>query len=235
MPHSPQAHAYLRAARPHFIVAYLVFFAGGLVLGRVEGQAVSTGYAVTSAAILVVAAVAVHFRDEAYDWVHGYDREHGGAGVVRDGTLGHITLSRAGAALAAAAALGITVLCVLQPLTLAAGIPGVAMILFHNHLTERVAYGHEMVTALSYGTAVMWAYLSQGWTPTASFVLFSLFAFLVALAFVPYQARGAFADDKKNGKKPRPGTLGIDTVGLVSIAVGLVSLVVLYGALLALP
>ena len=235
MPFRSITYAYARAARPHFIVAYLVFYAGGLVLGRVEGETISAGYAATSAAILVVAGVAVHFRDEAYDWVHGYDREHGGAGVVRDGTLGHKTLSRAGAALAAAAALGIAGLCVLQPLTLAAGIPGVAMILFHNHLTERVAYGHEMVTALSYGTAVMWAYLSQGWAPTTSFALFSLFAFLVALAFVPYQDIGDYAVDKKNGKKTLTVTLGIDRVGLVSIAVGLVSLVVLYGALLALP
>jgi 4-hydroxybenzoate polyprenyltransferase len=64
--------------------------------------------------------------------------------------------------------------------------------------------------------------------------LFSLFSYLVALAFVPYQDIGDYEYDRRSGKKTLTVRLGPDKIGILSIMIGLAAILVLYGALLTL-
>ena len=228
------ARGWVIASRPQFVIAYVIFFFGGIVFGKVQGFDPSPDRIIGSIMVMVIAALAVHYRDESADWSAGYDREHGGAGVVRSGLLSAGALSRVGAVLAACAIGLIALLCYYEPWAAIAGVPGIVMILFHNGLTERISMGHELVTALSYWSAVTWAYSTQGWQVTRAFALFSLFSYLVALAFVPYQDIGDYEYDRRSGKKTLTVRLGPDKIGILSIMIGLAAILVLYGALLTL-
>lgn len=226
----------LRATRPHFLWAYLVFSLGGIVIGLIgEAAALGLRYAVFSIITVIICAIGVHFRDEYADWVDGFDSEHGGAGVIREGLVAPSTLRRWGVVFTLAGIAMVLVHTFLVPQLLIVAVPSIIVIIWPNYLTERITLGHEIFTAFSYWAATLWVYLGQGWALSMPVLLYSLFSFMIALAFIPYQDIGDYAVDKKNGKKTLTVRLGVEHIANLSIMIGILSLLVLYGVLLTLP
>ncbi|MHA2271836.1 MAG: UbiA family prenyltransferase [Candidatus Hodarchaeales archaeon] len=222
----------VRLARPQFLAAYTIVGITGIAFG------VSRDREITDASTLLfgflpilIAATSVHFRDEAGDWLASYDKEHGGAGVIREGLFQEKTVRYSGFFLMVIAiALGIFQ-AFNTPILFLVGIPMLLVILFPNYLTEEVPLGHELVTASSYGGTILWVYLYQGWPMNLQIALATLFIYLIVLALIPYQDIGDISADLKSGKKTITARLGLDEVGQLCIALALLSLLTLCLAL----
>lgn len=226
----------LKATRPHFLLAYTIFGGGGIIIGLAQGKIISNiTYLVIAYFTIILAAIGIHFRDEAVDWRNGYDLEHGSVGVIREGILSEKFLMILGIILSIISVGSIIAQIILHPWMLLPGIPSFLMIIGANFLTEKVPLGHELVTALSYWGVILWMYLSQGWVLNLSVILFSIFGYFVALAFIAYQDIGDYKVDKKNGKKTLTVLLGIDRIGLVSIGIGLIALIILFACFMVWP
>lgn len=223
----------IRLLRPQFLLAYLIVASGGIVVGFKQGFELTTeSFAFYSYLPIIIAAMGVHLRDEAGDWISGYDREYGGMGVIREGIFSVKTVRTWGIVL-----IGIGfVIGILQAITYTImffiGIPMAIVIILANYLTEEVPLGHEAITASSYWGAFLWVYLAQKWPINLSVLLFSLFTYLMVLALVPYQDIGDYEVDLKRGKKTLVVRLGLDRTGFLCILIGLLGWIVLYFALL---
>lgn len=212
----------LRATRPHFLWAYLVFSLGGIVIGLIGvGNSLDQRVALFSIATVIVCAIGVHFRDEYADWVDGFDTEHGGAGVIREGIVAPATLQTWGIVLTLVGIAMVATHAFFVPRLLIVALPSIVVLIWPNYLTERITLGHEVVTAFSYWAATLWVYLGQGWTLSLPVLLYSLFAFMIALSFISYQDIGDYAVDKKNGKKTLTARLGVEHIANLSIMVGI--------------
>jgi 1,4-dihydroxy-2-naphthoate octaprenyltransferase len=229
----------VRLARPQFLIAYLIVGTGGLVIGVRQGFNIDPFIAIYSIIVVIISAIGVHYRDEAGDWAAGYDQEYGGMGVIREGTLSEDTVRLLGRIIS-----GVTIIMGIiqavylylsenQPSLLIIGIPIFIMIIFVNYLTEEIPLGHEVITSGSYLTTFYWIYLAQSWSITTTVIFFSIFLYLVVFALVPYQDIGDVEVDTKTGKQTLTRKLGLDGVGLLSIFMGLISLVFLYLSLLS--
>lgn len=229
----------IRLARPQFLFAYLIVGVGGLVVGAQQGLDIDIFVALYSVIVVLISAIGVHYRDEAGDWAAGYDIEYGGMGVIREGTLSENTVRLLGRIISIITiTMGIIQALYLfiaknQPTLLIIGVPIFIMIVLVNYLTEEIPLGHEIITSGSYLATFYWIYLAQAWDITISVLFFSVFVYLIVFALVPYQDIGDVETDAKTGKKTLTRKLGLDGVGLISIFVGLTSLVFLYLALLS--
>jgi 4-hydroxybenzoate polyprenyltransferase len=223
----------IRVLRPQFLVAYLIVGLGGLVVG------IAQGYELTNKSLgfyaflpIIISAMGVHLRDEAGDWLAGYDTAHGGMGVIRDGIFSVKAIKTWGILLTL---FGVTI-GIFQALEylimFVVGIPMLIVIIFTNFLTEQVLTGHELITAGSYWGSFLWIYLAQKWPLTMSILLFSLFMYVIVLALIPYQDIGDYAVDAESGKKTLTVKLGLDGIGHLSIFIALMALLILYIALL---
>lgn len=229
----------IRLTRPQFLIAYLIVCIGGLVVGVRQGFNIDFYVALYSIIAILISAIGVHYRDEAGDWAAGFDIEYGGMGVIREGTLSENTVRLLGRIISfITIIMGIIQAIFLSlsknnPILLIIGIPIFFMIAFVNYLTEEIPFGHEIITAGSYLAAFYWIYLAQAWNITTYVFYFSIFVYLIVFALVPYQDIGDVKVDTKTGKQTLTRRLGLDRVGLVSIFIGLISLVFLYLAILA--
>lgn len=228
----------IKLARPQFLIAYLIVCIGGLVVGVRQGFEIDSYTAIYSIIVILISAIGVHYRDEAGDWASGYDIEYGGMGVIREGTLSENNVRSLGRIISfITIILGIVQAIVLSlskndPILLIIGIPIFIMIVLVNYLTEEIPFGHEIITAGSYLAAFYWIYLAQSWNVTTYVIFFSIFVYLIVFALVPYQDIGDVEVDAKTGKKTLTRKLGLEGVGILSIFVGLISLVFLYLAIL---
>ncbi|MBN1786575.1 MAG: UbiA family prenyltransferase [Candidatus Methanofastidiosa archaeon] len=230
------AKAYLIATRPQFLFAYLMLSLGGIVIGVSQGFGpVKVNALVMSMSTVIIAAIGIHYRDEASDWDKGYDREVGGMGVIRNGTLSSPELRRWGVLLNLVAFALIAYQVIIIPELLIVGLPASIILMWPNYLTEEVTLGHEAIISFSFWATMMWVYLGQGWDLTMPTMAFSVFAFMLAFAITPYQDIGDYEADRKSGKKTLTVRLGIDGVGQLSIFIVLVSLFFLYYSLIILP
>jgi len=227
--------SYLLATRPQFIFAYFMISLGGLVIGRVQDMPhIGTGALALSLATVIVAAIGVHYRDEASDWDRGYDKVSGGMGVIRNGRLTSSELRRWGIFFNIIAFGLIIYQTVFNYDLLIVAVPASIVIIWPNFLTEEVRLGHEFFSAFSYWATLLWIYIGQGWELTLPTAIFSVFVFLMAFAIIPFQDIGDYDVDKKSGKKTLAVSLGIDGVGHFSIFLILFSLLFLYATLLTL-
>ncbi|MFX1512550.1 MAG: hypothetical protein ACFFCQ_08185 [Promethearchaeota archaeon] len=233
MDSTKQIFGFIRLLRPQFLLAYLIVGIGGITIGLTQDQKLTTSsFGILGFLPVILAAIGVHLRDEASDWVNGYDTEFGGMGVIREDVYSVKTVQILGFLFTI---IGI-ILGVLQALFLPSlwliGLPMLVVIVFVNYLTEEISLGHEGVTASSYWGTFLWAYLAQDWPITLSIALFSIFVYLLVFALIPYQDVGDYDVDRKNGKKTLTARLGVDGIGQLSIFIALSSLLVLYSALL---
>ena len=223
---------WLRATRPQFLFAYIVLGLGGLFIGLALFKILpSVSYAFLSFTTIILSTIGIHFRDEAADWLDGFDIEYGGVGVIRKGILEAKSLQFWGRLLDMIA-IGIAVVhAYLVPSLIYVIIPISLVIIGANYLTERVFLGHEFFPALSFAMSFLWVYLGQGWPFTTGILYFTLFAFTMVFALAPYQDIGDYETDKKSDKKTLTVKLGIDAVGQFSILIALLSLFLLYAAI----
>ncbi len=223
----------IRVVRPQFIVAYLIISFGGLAIGLAQEYEQTSGSLGLYAFIpIIIAAMGVHLRDEAGDWIAGYDKEHGGMGVIREGLFQVGTIRLWGLILTITAiAIGF-IQAATNPIMFTIAIPMSIIVIFTNYLTEEVPAFHEILTASSYWGSFLWVYLAQHWPLTPSIMLFSIFIFVIVFALIPYQDIGDYEVDSKSGKKTLTVKLGLDGVGHLSIFIALFSLIILYAALL---
>lgn len=222
----------VRLARPQFLAAYTIVGITGIVFGiSRDREIMNAGSLFFGFLPILIAATGVHFRDEAGDWLAGYDKEHGGAGVIREGIFQEKTVRYSGFFLTAIAIVIGIFQAIQTPIIFLVGIPMLLIILFPNYLTEEVPLGHELVTASSYGGTFLWVYLYQGWPINLPIVFATIFIYLIVLALIPYQDIGDISADLKSGKKTLTVKLGLDEVGQLSIALALLSLLALCLAL----
>ncbi|HMF33949.1 MAG TPA: UbiA family prenyltransferase [Candidatus Lokiarchaeia archaeon] len=226
---------WIRAMRLHFLFAYVVLGLGGIFIGLAQFKILnSIPYALLSFAIIIIMCIGINYRDEAADWIDGYDAEIGGTGVIREGILEARPLQVSGRLLNTIAG-GLAIIQIyFEPQLIYLAIPVAIMIIGSNYLTEKVTLGHELMPAFSFAATFLWVYLAQGWRLTQGTLLFFIFSFIIIFALVPYQDVGDYEADKKTGKKTLTVKLGIDKVGLFSIFIALVSLLFLYFAIYAL-
>jgi len=224
----------IKVIRPQFIFAYFIVAFGGLIIGLAQGFTINLSLAIFSYIAIGLAVVGINCRDEAYDWVAGYDLEYGGMGVIRDGIFEAKTLKRWGIGLNLAAIILFLIQILMFPLLLIPFIPGLVIMIEANYLTEKISLGHELISAFSFWDVLLWTYLGQGWILTIPTILFSIFAYLMALSYIAYQDIGDYEADKKSGKKTLTVELGLDRVGMFSIFIGLMAFIVLYIAILSL-
>jgi len=228
-----QLRGVIRVIRPQFIIAYVIVGMGGLAIGIGQGYELTTESLGLYALIpILIIAMGVHLRDEAADWAAGYDKEHGGMGVIREGLFQVKTIKTWGFLLSIIGVIIGFIQTIGGPIMLIVAIPACIVIIFTNYLTEEIPLGHELITASSYWGAFLWMYLAQKWPLTLSILLFSLFIYMIVLALIPYQDIGDFDVDSKSGKKTLTVKLGLDGIGNLSIFIALFSLIVLYIAIL---
>ena len=224
----------IKVIRPQFIFAYFIVAFGGLIIGLAQGFTINISFAIFSYIAIGLAVVGINCRDEAYDWVAGYDLEYGGMGVIREGIFEAKTLKRWGTGLNLAAITLFLIQALMFPLLLIPFIPGLVIMIGANYLTEKISLGHELIPAFSFWGVLMWTYLGQGWILTIPTILFSIFAYLMALSFIAYQDIGDYEADKKSGKKTLTVKLGLDRIGMLSIFIGLMAFITLYIAIISL-
>ncbi|MFX1478085.1 MAG: hypothetical protein ACFFCI_08130 [Promethearchaeota archaeon] len=228
-----QVIGWIKALRPKFLISYVVLGIGGIIIGIAHSEnQINIPLLVLSFFTILLAGVGVHYRDEASDWLAGYDIESGGVGVIREGILQVKPLQIVGRILTTIS-LGLAVLHVFLVWQLIyIIIPIVIVILASNYITEKVTLGHEFGPAFAYSMALLWVFMGQGWVVTFSTISFVLFAFLFVFALVPYQDVGDYEADIKSGKKTLTVKLGIDAVGQLSILIAVISLIFLYASIL---
>ena len=79
---------WIRAMRIQFLFAYIILGIGGLVIGYIQFHIpIESVQATLSFVIIFISVIGINFRDEAADWLDGYDKIYGGAGVIREGLL----------------------------------------------------------------------------------------------------------------------------------------------------
>ncbi|HME54573.1 MAG TPA: UbiA family prenyltransferase [Candidatus Lokiarchaeia archaeon] len=220
---------WVRATRPQFLVGYIGAGVIGLLIGFSQFKALpSIPFAVLDFVIVILSAIGVAFRDEAADWIAGYDLESGGVGVIREGIIDARPLQRVGRTLnIIAGGLAVYHFLLVHQLVYI-GIPSAIFMIGTNYITERITLGHEIVAAFSFPAAFLLLYIGQGsWQLNLGTLLFAVFLFLLAFGLVPYQDIGDYEIDKKTGKKTLTVKLGIDRVGLFSITIVMVSTFVL--------
>ncbi|HME54565.1 MAG TPA: UbiA family prenyltransferase [Candidatus Lokiarchaeia archaeon] len=227
--------AWLKATRAQFLFAYFIISLGGIMVGFALYKFLpSFTIACLSFVTIIVAAIGINFRDEAADWITGYDAEHGGVGVIREGFLSAKSLEISGRFIDTIALILAFYQVILVPVLLYVFIPATILVLGANYLTEEIFLGHELSPALSFALSFIWVYLAQGWQLTLGILLFFLFVFVVVFALVPYQDIGDYESDKKTGKKTLTVKLGVDGVGQFSILMALMAMLLLYFSINAL-
>jgi len=228
-----QAIGWIKAIRPKFLVSYVVLGIGGIIIGiNHPGNTIDIVLLILSFITIITAGIGVHYRDEAADWLAGYDLESGGVGVIRDGILKVKHLQIVGRILTIIS-LGFAILQVFITWQLIyILIPLVPVIVLSNYVSESITLGHEVAPAFAYSMSLLWVFLAQGWIFTLSTLYFVIFAFLFVLALVPYQDVGDYEVDLKTGKKTLTVKLGIDAVGQLSIIIAVISLIFLYLSIL---
>ena len=211
-----QAIGWIKAIRPKFLVSYVVLGIGGIMIGiNHSGNKIDIFYLILSFITIITAGIGVHYRDEAADWLAGYDLESGGVGVIREGILKVKPLQIVGRILTLIA-LGFGIFQIFFVWELIyIFIPLVPVIVFSNYVSEKIPLGHEISPAFAYSMALF----------------FVIFAFLFVFALVPYQDVGDYEVDLKSGKKTLTVKLGIDAVGQVCIIIAVLSLIFLYLAI----
>jgi 1,4-dihydroxy-2-naphthoate octaprenyltransferase len=224
----------IKVIRPHFIIAYFIVAYGGLIIGLAQGFSINISLAIFSYIGVGFAVVGINCRDEAFDWIAGYDVEYGGTGVIRDGIFKANTIKRWGIIFNLTAIILFLIQILMFPLLLIPFIPGLIIMIGSNYLTEKIFLGHELIPPISFWATMLWTYLGQGWGLTIPIILFSIFDYLMALTLVPYQDIGDYEADKKSGKKTLTVKLGLDRVGMLSIFIGLMAFIVLYMAIISL-
>jgi 1,4-dihydroxy-2-naphthoate octaprenyltransferase len=230
-----QAIGWIKAIRPKFLISYVVLGIGGIIIGINHfGNQIDIFYLILSFVTIITAGISVHYRDEAADWLAGYDLESGGVGVIREGILKVKHLQIVGRILTVIA-LGFGIFQIFFVWELIyIFIPLVPIIVFSNYVSEKIPLGHEISPAFAYSMALLWVFLGQGWNFTISTFFFVIFAFLFVFALVPYQDVGDYEVDLKSGKKTLTVKLGIDAVGQVCIIIAVLSLIFLYLAIFTL-
>ena len=188
----------IKATRPQFIIAYYIIGAGGLIIGLAQGFTLNIISAIYAYIAVGFAVAGINCRDEAYDWVAGYDIEYGGMGVIRDGTFEAKTLMRWGIILDIVAVILFIPPVFFYPLLLVPLIPGVIVMIGANYLTEEIPLGHELMPPLSFLTVMLWIYLSQGWGFSIPTIYFSIYTYLIVLTLLPYQDIGDRAARSRN-------------------------------------
>lgn len=230
-----QVIGWIKAIRPKFLISYVVLGIGGLILGITQsGNQINIPLLSLSFFTIILGGVGVHYRDEASDWLAGYDIESGGVGVIREGILQVKPLQIVGRILTTIS-LGLAILQVfLVGQLIYIFIPILIVIVASNYITEKISLGHEFGPAFAYSMSLLWVFMGQGWVVKFSTISFVLFAFLFVFALVPYQDVGDYEADLKSGKKTLTVKLGIDAVGQVSILIAVISLIFLYITILTL-
>jgi len=228
----------VKLTRPQFLIAYFIVAIGGLTMGLRENYSIDLSMAIFAILNVLLSAIGVHYRDEAGDWGSGYDKEIGGMGIIRNGIFTEDSVRNMGRILSfLTILLGIFQALILliienQGILFQIGIPIFVMIIFVNFLTEEIPLGHEIITAGSYFATFYWVFFSQNWILTPSVLFFSFFLYLIVFALIPYQDIADLEADAKTGKKTLASKLGLDGIGHLAIFIGLLSLLLLYVALL---
>jgi 1,4-dihydroxy-2-naphthoate octaprenyltransferase len=168
---------WIKVLRPKFLISYILLGIGGIVIGIHAGNEINNPLLALSFITILLAGVGVHFRDEASDWLAGYDVESGGVGVIREGILGVKSLQNVGRILTGISLVFaiLNVFLVWQLIFII--IPIAIVIVASNYLTERISLGHEIAPAFAYTMALLWVYMGQGWNITISTIWFATFAF----------------------------------------------------------
>lgn len=215
--------------RPQFLLAYTIVGIGGVTFGFVQLQIVPNLFVMLYAFIpLILAAMGVHLRNEAFDWLAGYDREHGGMGVIREGIFSPKQVKIAGTILIIAAFL-MAIYQILGNLTLLfVATPMGAVIIYADYIGRQKAGLRELIIASSYWGSFLWIYLGVGWPITAAILVLSIFVFMIVFSLVPYQDIGDYQVDLQSGKTTLVVRLGLDKTGILCIFVALISLFFLY-------
>lgn len=228
-----QVVGWIRALRPKFLVSYVLLGFGGIVMGIINPEnELNITLLTLSFITIILAGIGVHYRDEASDWLAGYDIESGGVGVIREGILKVKHLQIVGRILTGIS-LGFAILQVFLVWQLIYIIvPIVIVIIISNYISEEVPLGHEIAPAFAYSMALLWVFMAQGWAVNFSTIWFVIFAFLFVLALVPYQDVGDYEADLKSGKKTLTVKLGVDAVGQLSILIAVISFIFLYLSIL---
>ncbi len=226
----------IRLLRPQFILTHIIAGFGGLAVGLAYGfELTKDSLGLYAFVPIIIIGIGVHLRDEVADWTAGYDAEHGGMGIFREG-LFHVKTVRAWGFLLSGIGIVIGLLQTIgTSVMLIVAIPACIVVIFANYLTEEIPYGHELIIGSVFWGVFMWMYLAQKWPLTLSIILFSLFIYILFVAMIPYQDIGDYEADLKSGKKTLTVELRIDGVGHLGIFVALFSLVVLYFALITSP
>ncbi len=226
---------WIRAMRIQFLFAYIILGIGGLVIGYIQFHIpIESVQATLSFVIIFISVIGINFRDEAADWLDGYDKIYGGAGVIREGLLTPKSLQITGRLLNLIGFLLAVLQTWFKPQLIWLLVPIFLVVLGPNLLTEKITLGHELFPAFSFIASLLWTFLGQGWVLTAPTIWFSVFGFVMVFALVPYQDIGDYEADKKSGKKTLTVRLGIDGVGQLMIGVALISFVFLYITLITL-
>jgi 1,4-dihydroxy-2-naphthoate octaprenyltransferase len=230
-----KAIGWIKALRPKFLISYILLGIGGIIIGIIQpGNEINITLLILSLITIILAGIGVHFRDEASDWLAGYDVESGGVGVIREGILKVKPLQIVGRILTIIS-LGLVILHVFLIWQLIyIFFPIIIVIVVSNYITEKIPLGHEIAPAFAYSMALLWVFMGQGWTVSFSTIFFVIFAFFFVLALVPYQDVGDYEVDLKSGKKTLTVKLGIDTVGQLSILIAIISIIFLYISILTL-
>ncbi|MEJ2277921.1 MAG: hypothetical protein P8Y70_09265 [Candidatus Lokiarchaeota archaeon] len=164
-----KAIGWIKAIRPKFLISYIILGFGGIVIGIINSSnKLNAPLLILSLCTILLAGIGVHFRDEASDWLAGYDKIAGGVGVIREGILKVRSLQITGRVLTAIS-LGLVILhtiIIWQLIYIV--VPIVVVILASNFITEKISLGHEIGPAFAYSMALLWVFLGQGWIFTFS-------------------------------------------------------------------
>ena len=219
----------IKLLRPQFLLAYSIVGIGGIIFGYVQIHLFPNLFLILYSFIpLLLAGMGVHLRNEAVDWMAGYDREHGGMGVIRDGIFSARRVKMAGIILIVPAFLIALLQIWWNWILLVVAIPMGLVIIFSDYIGARKAGIREVVIASSYWGSFMWLYIGQGWTITPAIWIISIFVLMIVFALVPYQDIGDYSADLKSGKRTLVVAVGLDKTGILCIFVALISLLFLY-------
>lgn len=216
--------AFVLALRPHFSIMWVLMG----IIGASFAGIINIQLFIVTLIGLLFSALGMHYLDEALDWELGRDKEYGGMGTVRSGTLKLFEL-KAGVVVFFAIATGCGGYLVLHTnLWLLLFILGGVGIMLSNHITEEITLVKEWVVCIGLGLLLMGSYYVQTLTITLPIVLFTMFMALILVPVIVLQDIPDYEVDKKSKKNTLVVRFGIKNgtrIGILHFTIGLIPLI----------